>query len=193
MECRTCENYIKSLKDQIKELSDDKMYLKRQNQQLIQLMNNQKVEHTITTPLTDVLHLKNNDITDQELCRLMESEPPPAYSNIAALLVKYTKDDEILFDKKHGTFTYYENNETHTMSYTQFLPKILSYVYPRLKNLVAKKCDELALKINKRLFAMDSVENEQRIDTFRVQNMNLFTGYGLDVGRLYQKYKVLYV
>ena len=62
-----------------------------------------------------------------------------------------------------------------------------------MKNLVAKKCDELALKINKRLFAMDSVENEQRIDTFRVQNMNLFTGYGLDVGRLYQKYKVLYV
>ena len=193
MECRTCENYIKSLKDQIKELSDDKMYLKRQNQQLIQLMNNQKVEHTITTPLTDVLHLKNNDITDQELCRLMESEPPPAYSNIAVLLVRYTKDDAILFDKRHNTFTFYENNETHTMSYTQFLPKILSYIHPRLKVLVSKKCDELAQKIDRRLFSMDSVENEQRIDTFRVQNMNLFTGYGLDVGRLYQKYKVLYV
>lgn len=193
MGCDNCKPYVDSLLERIKQLEDDKIYLRHQNQQLIQLMNNQKIEHTITTPLADVLRLKNNDITDQEMCRLIESEPYPAYSNIAVLLVKYTKDDSIEFDRKHNTFTFYEDNETKTMSYAQFLQKILSYIHPRLKTLVIKKCDELSAKISKKLFAMESVENEQRIDTYRVQNMNMFTGYGVDLSKLFQKYKALYV
>jgi predicted transcriptional regulator len=193
MGCDNCKPYVDSLLERIKQLEDDKIYLRHQNQQLIQLMNNQKIEHTITTPLADVLRLKNNDITDHEMCRLIESEPYPAYSNIAVLLVKYTKDDSIEFDRKHNTFTFYENNETKTMSYAQFLQKILSYIHPRLKTLVTKKCDELSAKISKKLFAMESVENEQRIDTYRVQNMNMFTGYGVDLSKLFQKYKALYV
>lgn len=193
MDCEQCKAYIQSLLERIKQLDDDKIYLRHQNQQLIQLMNNQKIENTITTPLSDVLRLKNNDTTDQELCRLIESEPYPAYSNVAVLLVKYTKDDAIVFDRRHNTFTFYENNETNTMPYAQFLPKILTYIHPRLKNLVTKKCDDLITKINKKLFTMESVENEQRIDTYRVQNMNMFTGYGLDLSKLFQKYKALYV